>query len=205
MLALPETRFSQVQLPIMTTQLHRIALTLLTLCVLPALPAWAVDATSTPAAAAASAPAMAASAPRYHVPAPRTGPGGTTVGARHGGLVLSDQGIAVELDAQPGALDLYLVEGDKPLDLSGATGHITLLNGVDITDAYLDPSADKQRLTIAGNYKLVHGTRVIVRVSLADGRKLNLRYLVIMLPPKVAPTVAPAPAAASAAASAPRT
>jgi hypothetical protein len=188
MLALPEHRFSREHLPIMTKPSHRLALTLLTLCVLPALPALAGDLTdpATPpaAAAAASAPGMAASAPRLHVPAPRTGPGGSTVNARHGGLILSDQGVDVELDAQPGYLDLYLVEGDKPVNLSGATGHITLLNGVDITDAYLDPSADKQRLTIAGNYKLVHGTRVVVRVTLADGRKLNMRYLIVMLPPR---------------------
>lgn len=209
MLALPETRFSQVHLPIMTTPLHRIALTLLTLCVLPALPAWAAEAGTTPkataASTAASAPGMAASAPKFHVPAPRPGPGGSTVGAKHGGLVLSDQGVAVEFDAQPTYLDLYLTENDKPVDLTGATAHITLLNGVNITDAYLDPSADKDRLTINGEYKLRHGTRMIVRVTLADGRKLNLRYLVIMLPPKVAPAAVPAPAAASAAASAPRT
>jgi hypothetical protein len=142
------------------------------------------------ALAASSAAAVSAAgssdpqAARFHVPAPRTGPGGSTHGARHGGLMLSEQGVDVELDAQPEQLELWLREGDKDVDLSGATGHITLLNGVDIKDAYLDPSADKQRLTIRGEYKLVHGTRVIVRVALADGRKLNLRYLIIMLPPR---------------------
>ncbi|MBK6850714.1 MAG: hypothetical protein IPG93_03655 [Burkholderiales bacterium] len=195
----------------MTTLHQRIALTLLISSVLPALPARAADvatalAASAPgtSAAAASAPGRAASAPKFHVPAPRPGPGGSTVGAKHGGLVLSDQGVAVEFDAQPTYLDLYLTADDKPVDLTGATAHITLLNGVDIVDAYLDPSADKQRLTIDGEYKIRHGTRMIVRVALADGRKLNLRYLIIMLPRKAAPTTA-APAASSAAASAPRT
>ncbi len=183
------------------TTLHRhLALSLISLLALPAL---AADVAVAPAALAASAPGKAASAPRFHVPAPRPGPGGSTVGAKHGGLVLSDQGVAVELDAQPTYLDLYLSADDKPVDLTGATAHITLLNGVDIVDAYLDPSADKQRLTIDGEYKIRHGTRMIVRVALADGRKLNLRYLIVMLPPKAAPAAAPAGSAA--AASAPRT
>jgi hypothetical protein len=129
--------------------------------------------------AAEVAPA-AASAPRIHAPAPRTGPGGSTVGARHGGLVLDAEGVQVELDAQPSYLDLYLVENDKPLNMADSTGHITLLNGVDITDAYLSASADGKRLTIGGDYKLRHGTRVIVRVKLADGRRLDLRYLIIL-------------------------
>lgn len=170
----------------MTTLLPRIALSLLTLC---ALPAMAADVAPAPAAASA-----AASAPRFHVPAPRTGPGGSTYGAKHGGLVMSEQGVTVEFDAQPTYLHLYVTENDQPVDLTGATAHITLLNGVDIVDAYLDPSADRQRLTINGEYKLRHGTRMIVRVALADGRKLTLRYLIVMMPPKAAPT----PAAASA-------
>jgi hypothetical protein len=175
----------------MTTLLPRIALTLFSLFALPAL---AADA----APAAASAPASAASAARRHVPAPRTGPGGSTMTAKHGGLVMSDKGVDIELDAQPDYLDLYLTADDKPVDLNGATGHITLLNGVDITDAYLDPSADKQRLTVSGKYKLVHGTRVIVRVTLADKRWLTQRYLIVMLPPPA--RAASAPPAASAAA-----
>ncbi|MFM2066158.1 MAG: hypothetical protein RLZZ584_1067 [Pseudomonadota bacterium] len=170
------------------TPISRIATTLLTTCALAALAACAgaPAAGTTAADAAAAAPPAAASAParvRVLQPAPRTGPGGSTYGARHGGLVLSDQGVTVELDAQPGYLDLHLTEGDKPVDLKGATGHITLLNGVEITDAYLDPSPDRQRLTISGEYKLAHGTRIIVRVALADGRKLNLRYLIVNLPP----------------------
>lgn len=145
------------------------------------------------AAPAVAAPASAAPATRFHNPAPRTGPGGSTYGAKHGGLVLSENGVQVELDAQPDQLDLYVEKDGKPLDLGGATGHITLLNGVDITDAYLDPSADKQRLTIRGSYKLVHGTRVVARVNLPGQPQFTLRYLIVMLPPK--PATAPASAA----------
>jgi hypothetical protein len=171
------------------TPTSRIVTPLLSLIAISALlPGCAVKPAATAAAVAASAPAAALTAApartRFHDPAPRTGPGGSTHGARHGGLVLSDQGVDVELDAQPEQLDLWLREADKDVDLTGATGHITLLNGVDITDAYLDPSQDKQRLTIRGEYKLVHGTRIVVRVTLADKRRLNLRYLVVMLPPR---------------------
>ncbi|MEY4752240.1 MAG: hypothetical protein RIQ60_4454 [Pseudomonadota bacterium] len=192
----------------------RYAATLLSLAAISALPGCAsqpdaVATTSVPPAPAtvqAAAPSAKAAAAlpaavtqarvRFHNPAPRTGPGGSTFGARHGGLVLSDQGVDIELDAQPDQLDLWLREADKDVDLSGATGHITLLNGVDIKDAYLDPSDDKQRLTLRGEYKLMHGTRIVVRVTLADKRRLNARYLVVMLPPK-----ASAPAAAASAGS----
>jgi hypothetical protein len=192
------------------TPTSRIAITLLSTCALVALAACAgapagpaaapvgPAAAAAPAATSAAAAASAAAKLRYHNPAPRTGPGGSTVGARHGGLLLSDQGVEVELDAQPDQLDLWLREGDKDVDLTGATGHITLLNGVDIKDAYLDPSADKQRLTLSGEYKLMHGTRIVVRVTLADKRRLNLRYLVVMLPPKAAAPATSAPAGAPA-------
>ncbi|MFM2120145.1 MAG: hypothetical protein RL722_1613 [Pseudomonadota bacterium] len=160
--------------------------------------AWLGACSSGPAAAPgagqiAAAPASVAPASRFHNPAPRPGPGGSTYGAKHGGLVLSENGVQVELDAQPDQIDLYLEKDGKPLDISGAKGHVTLLNGVDITDAYLDPSADKQRLTIRGSYKLMHGTRVIARVNLPGQPQLNLRYLIVMLPPK--PATAPASAA----------
>ncbi|MEY8879621.1 MAG: hypothetical protein AB9M60_24140 [Leptothrix sp. (in: b-proteobacteria)] len=124
--------------------------------------------------------AAAPQVPPAYVPAPRTGPAGSTVGAQHGGLVLEDQGVRVELVAHPAELTLYLSEAEQPLSLAGATGHITLLNGVDITDAYLSPAAEPDRLTIVGSYKIVRGTRVIVRATLADGRRLNLRFLIIL-------------------------
>jgi hypothetical protein len=124
-----------------------------------------------------SPPAAAAPA---HIPTPRTGPGGSTFGAKHGGLVLDDQGVRIELDAQPGRLTLYLTENDGVMSTLGATGHITLLSGVNIDDAYLVPSAEHDRLTVSGNFRFVRGTQVVVRVALPDGRRLNTRFLIII-------------------------
>jgi hypothetical protein len=130
--------------------------------------------TVTPSAVPALAPAPA------HIPAPRTGPGGSTFGAKHGGLVLDDQGVRIELDAQPGHLTLYLTENDGAISTHGASGHITLLSGMNIDDAYLEPSAEHDRLTVSGNFRLMRGTQVVVRVSLPDGRRLNTRFMIII-------------------------
>lgn len=115
-----------------------------------------------------------------HVPQPRTGPGGSTYGAKHGGLVLDVEGVRIELDAQPEHLTLYLSENDRLLSAHGAKAHLTLLNGVNITDAELGPSPDGDRLTVDGDFKLVRGTRVVVRVSLPDGRRLITRFFIII-------------------------
>jgi hypothetical protein len=133
---------------------------------------------ATPSAASTATPAPSA-VRKALVQSPRTGPGGSTVGARHGGLVIEDQGVQIELDAQPDGMTIYLRETDRPIDARGAIAHVTVLNGVDIADADLEPSPERDRLAAAGTFRLIRGSRLIVRVTLADGRRLNARFLII--------------------------
>lgn len=82
---------------------------------------------------------------------------------RHGGLVAPGKEADLELVARPDALQLYLSDHGKPMDLSKASARLTLLAGTEKTEVELKPAGD--RLEAKGSFKVAAGTKAVAVVT----------------------------------------
>jgi len=82
---------------------------------------------------------------------------------RHGGVVVPGTAADFELVAKPDALQLYVSDHGKPMDLSKASAKVTLLAGADKTDVELKPAGDK--LEGKGSFKVPAGTKAVAVVT----------------------------------------
>ena len=87
----------------------------------------------------------------------------TTTSRRHGGLVAPGKEADFELVAKPDALQLYLSDHGKPMDLSKASAKLTLLAGTEKTEVELKPAGDK--LEAKGSFKVAAGTKAVAVVT----------------------------------------
>lgn len=81
----------------------------------------------------------------------------------HGGVVAETKAADMELVAKPDALQLYLRDHGKPLDVSKASAKLTLLSGEDKQDVTLSPAGD--RLEAKGTFQVAAGTKVVAVVT----------------------------------------
>ncbi len=84
----------------------------------------------------------------------------------HGGVVVEVKDIEYELVAKPDAVQLYLRDHGKAVDVSKASAKLTLLTGADKQEVELKPVGDK--LEARGSFKLAANTKVVALVTLAD-------------------------------------
>lgn len=91
----------------------------------------------------------------------------------HGGIVAHGKVLDMELVASPTWLRIYVSDHGKPLDMSKASGKLTLLAGAEKQEIELKPSGDK--LEAAGSFKVGPGTKAVAAVSVA-GKTATARF-----------------------------
>lgn len=92
----------------------------------------------------------------------------------HGGIVAETKLMDFELVVKPDLLQLYLRDHGKPIDLSKATGKITLLAGKEKQEVVLQVAGN--RLEAQGHFKVPPGTKVVAQVTVA-GKSSNARFV----------------------------
>lgn len=92
---------------------------------------------------------------------------------KHGGVVAPTKAMDLELVAKPTSIQLYLRDHGKPMDVSKATGKLTLLMGSDKQEVELKPAGDKLEAT--GTFKVGSGTKAVAVVNVA-GKPTTARF-----------------------------
>lgn len=92
---------------------------------------------------------------------------------KHGGVVAPTKAMDFELVAKPTSIQLFLRDHGKALDVSKATGKLTLLTGADKQEVELKPAGDKLEAT--GTFKVGAGTKAVAVVNVA-GKAATARF-----------------------------
>lgn len=92
----------------------------------------------------------------------------------HGGIVAETREMDFELVAKPDLLQLYLRDHGKPVDISKATGKLTLLVGTEKQEVKLQPAGN--RLEAKGQFKVPAGAKAVAQVSVA-GKPASARFV----------------------------
>jgi hypothetical protein len=93
----------------------------------------------------------------------------------HGVVVTEVGDIDIELVAKADVVIVYVRDHGKPISTQGATGKITLLSGMETTEAPLAPAGDN-RLEAKGAFKVGAGTKAVATVTLAGKKPLTARF-----------------------------
>ncbi|EXI67279.1 MAG: hypothetical protein AW08_02114 [Candidatus Accumulibacter adjunctus] len=100
---------------------------------------------------------------------------GTDHKPAHGGLVVESHHLDFELVVKPEALQLFVRDHGKPVDVSKATGKLTLLSGNEKLELPLTPAGD--HLASKGNYTLQAGRPVIAQVVFPGKASVAARFV----------------------------
>ncbi len=92
---------------------------------------------------------------------------------KHGGVVVEVKDMDYELVARPTAIQLYLRDHGKGVDLSKASARLTLLTGSEKQAVELKPAGD--RLEATGSFKVGPGSKAVVVVTVA-GKPATARF-----------------------------
>jgi hypothetical protein len=92
---------------------------------------------------------------------------------KHGGVVVETRDFDLELVARAAAVQLYLRDHGKPIDISKASARLTLLTGSEKQEVELKPVGD--RLEATGSFKVGPGTRAVAVVTVA-GKASTARF-----------------------------
>ncbi|WP_295371270.1 hypothetical protein [uncultured Pseudacidovorax sp.] len=93
--------------------------------------------------------------------------------AQHGGIVQSAGDLSFELVPQGETAALYVVDHDKPADVSKMTGKLTVLNGTSKSEAALKVATGDK---LEAATKLGAGSRVVATVNTAAGQAITVRF-----------------------------
>jgi hypothetical protein len=91
----------------------------------------------------------------------------------HGGIVVEVKDMDYELVARPTAIQLYLRDHGKPVDVSKASAKVTLLTGADKQEVELRPVGNKLEAT--GTFKVGPSTKAVAVVTV-DGKPATARF-----------------------------
>jgi len=94
---------------------------------------------------------------------------------KHGGVVVEVRDMDYELVARPTAIQLYLRDHGKGVDVSKASAKVTLLTGTEKQEVELKPVGD--RLEATGSFKVGPGSRAVAVVTVA-GKASTARFTV---------------------------
>lgn len=98
-----------------------------------------------------------------------------TAKAQHGGVVQMAGDLSFELVAQGDGAALYVVDHDKPADVSKFGGKLTVLNGTEKREADLKPAGGNKLEAAA---KLGKGAKAVATVTVPGGKTLTVRFAV---------------------------
>lgn len=91
----------------------------------------------------------------------------------HGGVVVEVKDMDYELVAKSAAIQLYLRDHGKKVDVSKASAKITLLTGTEKQEVELKPADDKLEAT--GSFKVGPGTKAVA-VVMINGKPATARF-----------------------------
>lgn len=94
---------------------------------------------------------------------------------KHGGVVSTANDISFELVSKDGKATVYVNDHGKPVDTTGATGKLTVLNGAEKTEIPLE-AAGSNTLATKEDAKLAKGSKAIAAVTFADKKTVNVRF-----------------------------
>jgi hypothetical protein len=94
---------------------------------------------------------------------------------KHGGVVVEVKDMDYELVARSTAVQLYLRDHGKGVDMSKASAKVTLLTGTDKQEVELKPVGD--RLEATGSFKVGPGTKAVAVVTVA-GKASTARFTI---------------------------
>ena len=96
---------------------------------------------------------------------------------KHGGQVQEVSEIQYEVVVKPDNVAIYVEDHGKKVDTKGATAKVSLLNGVDKSEATLAP-AGGNKLEAKGSFNVKSGTKVTAVVTLAGKGAKTVRVFV---------------------------
>ena len=85
---------------------------------------------------------------------------------KYGGQVQEVSEVQYEVVVKPDNIAIYVEDHGKKVDTKGATAKVSLLNGVDKSEATLTPAGDN-KLEAKGSFNVKSGTKVTAVVTLA--------------------------------------
>lgn len=95
---------------------------------------------------------------------------------KYGGVVVETKAGDLELVAKSDRMLLYVSDHGKPMNLTSASGKLTVFNGKETTEAPLAMAGE--RLEAMGSFKVVAGTKVLAEVSLNGKPAVSARFTV---------------------------
>jgi len=93
---------------------------------------------------------------------------------KFGGVVVATKAGDMEIVAKPDNIQIYITDHGKAVKLDGATAKVTLLNGVEKSEADLAVVGDK--LEAKGTFKVAKGTKGIAVVTLTGRPPVTARF-----------------------------
>lgn len=92
----------------------------------------------------------------------------------HGGIVSEVKDIDLELVAKPDLVQVYVREHEKPVEVSGATGKLTVLSGTEKREIELVSAGN--RLEARGKFSFRPGTKAVVQIQLKGKPAVTARF-----------------------------
>ena len=96
---------------------------------------------------------------------------------KHGGVVQEVSEIQYEVVAKPASITIYIEDHGKKLDTKGASAKVSLLNGVDKSEAVLAPAGDN-KLEAKGMFNIKPGTKITAVVTFPGKPAKTVRVFV---------------------------
>ncbi|HAT9478913.1 TPA: hypothetical protein JBD06_06835 [Legionella pneumophila subsp. pneumophila] len=96
---------------------------------------------------------------------------------KHGGIVQASSDLSFEMVNKDHATIIYVEDHGKKLPTTGATGKLTILNGMQKSELPLEP-AGENTLAAKGDTKLDKGAKAIASITFADKKTVNVRFSV---------------------------
>lgn len=93
--------------------------------------------------------------------------------AKHGGVVATASDLSFELVASPDGAVIYVEDHGKPMAPTGLKGKLTVLNGVEKSEADLMVAGDKLE---AKGIKLAKGAKVVVALTTSAAKAITVRF-----------------------------
>jgi hypothetical protein len=103
------------------------------------------------------------------------GPGDATHKPMQGGVVATVKDIDYELVANATALQLYVRDHGKAVDVTKATAQMTLLSGTEKQEVQLKPNGN--RLEVIGTFTVSPGTKAVAVIT-SGGKQSTARFVI---------------------------